>query len=84
MPPFVGFWLLTNLRHSSRCPSLFYFNLTNGFGEEPEKLIAVASEEVVFPNGPLEWFIERGYEDLGEVFCEENDQARMHLVKKKL
>ena len=49
-----------------------------------EKLIAVASEEVVFPNGPLEWFIERGYEDLGEVFYEENDQARMHLVKKKL
>jgi len=39
MPPFVGFWLLTNLRHSSRCPSLFYFNLTNGFGEEPKKKI---------------------------------------------
>jgi len=26
--------LLTNLRHSSRCPSLFYFNFTNGCGED--------------------------------------------------
>lgn len=48
------------------------------------ELIAVASERVVFPNGPLQWFLERKYQDLGSVYYEENDFARMHLVSKKL
>jgi hypothetical protein len=44
----------------------------------------VASEDVVFPNGPLVWFLTRGYADLGEVCHEERDGARMHLVSKRL
>ncbi len=51
-----------------------------GFSE----LIAVVSEEVVFPNGTLKWFLGRGYRDLGEVYFEERDFARQHLVKKEL
>lgn len=48
------------------------------------KLVAIASEEVLFPNGTLEWFIDRGYEDLGLVYCEERDSAFMHIVEKQL
>jgi len=48
------------------------------------ELIAIASEEVVFPNGPLKWFINRGYGDMGEVYYEKNDSARMHLIRKVL
>lgn len=51
-----------------------------GFSE----LIAVVSEDVVFPNGTLKWFLDRGYRDLGEVYFEERDFARQHLVKKEL
>ncbi|MCK4257855.1 MAG: hypothetical protein KAX49_02695 [Halanaerobiales bacterium] len=47
-------------------------------------LIAIASEEVVFPNGTLQWFIDRGYVDLGQIYYEERDFARMHLIKKNL
>ena len=46
-------------------------------------LLAIASEEVVFPNGPLEWFLKRGYRDRGVVH-EEDEYARMHLVEKEL
>ncbi len=49
-----------------------------------KSLIAIASEEVVFPNGTLQWFMERGYEDLGQIYYEEYDSARMHLIKKNL
>lgn len=49
-----------------------------------KKIEAIASEEVVFPNGPLSWFIERGYKDLGEVYYEKSDFARMHIVQKTL
>lgn len=49
-----------------------------------KSLVAIASEDVVFPNGTLNWFIEKGYIDLGEVCYEERDFARMHLVKKDL
>ncbi len=47
-------------------------------------LLTIASEEVVFPNGPLEWFEKRGYIDLGEVSFEQNEGARLHLLKKDL
>lgn len=47
-------------------------------------LLAVASEDVVMPNGPLAWFLARGYTDLGEVCREVGDGARMHLLEKKL
>lgn len=49
-----------------------------------KELLAVSSEKVVFPNGPLEWFKKHDYIDLGQIYYERNDYARMHLVKKKL
>lgn len=52
----------------------------NGFN----KVYAVASEKVVFPNGPLKWFIDKGYVDLGILYYEENDGAYQHLVEKVL
>lgn len=47
-------------------------------------LVAIVSDKVVFPNGTLKWFMDRGYVDLGELYYEERDFARMHLVKKYL
>jgi len=49
-----------------------------------KELIAIASEEVVFPNGPLKWFLKQGYADLGQVCYEQTEEARMHLIKKQL
>jgi len=48
------------------------------------QLLTIASEEVVFPNGPLEWFEKREYIDLGELSFEQNEGARLHLIKKDL
>jgi len=48
------------------------------------QLFTIASEEVVFPNGPLEWFEKRGYLDVGEVSFEQNEGARIHLLKKRM
>lgn len=47
-------------------------------------IIAVASENTPFPNGPLEWFLDKGYIDLGFIYNEERHFAKMHLVKKDL
>jgi len=44
-------------------------------------LLAIASEEVVFPNGPLWWFLAQGFVDKGELFYEPGEQARMHLLE---
>lgn len=49
-----------------------------------QELLAVVSENVAFPNGPLDWFLARGYVDQGELYFEVRDHARMHLVKKQL
>ncbi|MFW6263414.1 MAG: hypothetical protein ACOC34_05225, partial [Thermotogota bacterium] len=46
------------------------------------QLLTIASEEVVFPNGPLRWFLKRGYTDLGVISFEQNEGANMHLLKK--
>jgi len=46
-----------------------------------KSLLAIASEDVAFPNGPLWWFLDQGFVDRGEVFYEPGDQARMHLVE---
>lgn len=48
------------------------------------ELIAIVSEQVVFPNGTLEWFINWNFNDLGVIYYEKNDFAKMHLVKKNL
>ncbi len=47
-------------------------------------IIAIASENTPFPNGPLDWFLDKGYMDLGFVYNEERHFAKMHLVKKRL
>lgn len=49
-----------------------------------KQLIGIASVDVCFPNGPLSWFISRGYEDLGFVYYDEESHAKMHLIKKIL
>lgn len=49
-----------------------------------KRLYAVASKDVVFPNGPLDWFFERGYRDLGLLNYEENEHAYQHLIVKDL
>lgn len=49
-----------------------------------EYLIAIASVDVAFPNGTLDWFVERGYIDQGKIYYEKRDGAEMHLVKKRL
>ena len=49
-----------------------------------KSLLAIASEDVVFPNGPLWWFLDQDVVDRGEVFYEPADQARMHLVEMPL
>jgi len=46
-----------------------------------KSLLAIVSEDVVFPNGPLWWFLAQGFMDKGEVFYEPQDQARMHLTE---
>ena len=47
-------------------------------------IFAIASEMTPFPNGPLEWFLTKGYMDLGMVYYEERHFAKMHLIKKVL
>lgn len=47
-------------------------------------IIAIASENTPFPNGPLHWFIDKGYIDLGFIHNEERHFAKMYLVKKDL
>lgn len=49
-----------------------------------KELITISSEKVVFPNGPLEWFEKHDYIDLGPIYYESNEYAKMHLVKKVL
>lgn len=49
-----------------------------------KEVITIASEDVVFPNGPLDWFVKRDYRDFGVINYEVADAAKMHLVKKKL
>lgn len=46
-------------------------------------LEAVVSREVMFPNGTLKWFENRGYEDFGIIYTEKQDNAEMHLLSKK-
>lgn len=47
-------------------------------------IIAIASEDSCFPNGPLSWFLDRNYMDLGELYYEKMHFARMHLIRKTL
>ncbi|MCL0059700.1 hypothetical protein M1O20_04345 [Dehalococcoidia bacterium] len=49
-----------------------------------KNLLAIASEDVVFPNGPLWWFLAQGFVDKGKLFYEAEAHARMHLVEMPL
>lgn len=49
-----------------------------------KSIIAIVSEDTPFPNGPLQWFIAKGFEDLGFIYYEERHFAKMHLVLKTM
>ncbi len=49
-----------------------------------KKIYAIASKKVAFPNGPLDWFVQQGYNDLGLLFYEDNDDAYQHLIEKSI
>ena len=49
-----------------------------------KSIIAIASENTPFPNGPLDWFLNKGYVDLGLIHNEERHFAKMHLIKKEV
>lgn len=49
-----------------------------------KRMLCVASVEVAFPNGPLQWFLDGGFEDLGLLHFEVGDHAAQHLVEKIL
>lgn len=47
-------------------------------------LSVAASSGVVFPNGPSEWFIKKGFEDKGPLVEEELHGADIHYFQKRL
>ncbi len=49
-----------------------------------KSIVVIASEDVLFPNGRLNWFIEKGYEDKGFLYYEELNKAKQHLLIKYL
>lgn len=44
------------------------------------RVFMVASMGVVFPNGPMEWYLARGFNDLGKLAYEEDEHAELHLL----
>lgn len=44
----------------------------------------IASVGVVFPNGPVDWYQARGFNDLGKVAYEEDEHAELHLLRQDL
>lgn len=48
------------------------------------RALVIASRDVVFPNGPMRWFEQHGFVDLGQVAFEPQDNAEMHLLEKAL
>lgn len=47
-------------------------------------LSVAASEKVVFPNGPLDWFAKKGFEDKGVLVEEEMHDATIHHLQLRL
>jgi len=47
-------------------------------------LSVAASEKVVFPNGPIDWFTRKGFEDKGVLFEEELHEATIHYLQLRL
>jgi hypothetical protein len=47
------------------------------------KVYAITDEVGTFPNGNLEWFLQKGYQDEG-IIAEEEGYCRLHIVGKKL
>ncbi len=48
------------------------------------KLCGIASEYRTFPNGTLNWFLDRGFEKVKFLYYEEVDMAEQYLFQKKL
>lgn len=44
-------------------------------------LSVAASESVVFPNGPMEWFVKKGFSDKGVMMTEELHTATIHYLQ---
>lgn len=48
-----------------------------------DEVMVISDEKSTFPNGPMSWFVKRGYEDVAMV-QEIPGYARLHLLRKKL
>ena len=48
-----------------------------------QRILVISDELGTFPNGPMQWFISRGYRDLG-LLQELEGYARLHLMEKVL
>lgn len=49
-----------------------------------DTLSVAASTDVVFPNGPMWWFLRKGFEDKGTLTCEEQHKAEIHYLQLRL
>lgn len=59
--------------------------LIGELGESGFKTLSVAaSEKVVFPNGPMAWFIKKGFVDKGILFDEKMHRATIHYLQLEL
>ena len=58
-------------------------SLEKRLSEEYTSIIAISGEQGTFPNGNLQWFLNRGYIDNGVISIEEN-YCKLHLVSKRL
>jgi len=57
--------------------ALLTFLKDSGFG----RALIVASTEVLFPNGTVDWYCGRGFSDLGHLAYEATEHADMHLLE---
>ena len=48
-----------------------------------QRILVISDELGTFPNGPMQWFINHGYRDLG-LLQELEGYARLHLMEKVL
>ena len=49
-----------------------------------DTLSVAASNEVVFPNGPVSWFLRKGFEDKGVLIYEDLHKAEIHHLQLRL
>lgn len=49
-----------------------------------DTLSVAASKDVVFPNGPMSWFVKKGFVDKGILITEELHNAEIHYLQRRL